>query len=150
MIILGLIISLNWFSSDQLAELRNQYMAAAINAEQMGKFNTSCNSVEMELTTSKGYCTMRHFLNAKNIINPYRKLNEFNEGKKKLDSLISIDHKNIELRYMRHSIQDRVPGFLGYNEHLIDDEHFMSVNLETITDSASYQLIYNYLKSLNK
>lgn len=126
--------------------IRKQYHAAAEDKEQLEMLEASCSQVrDKQNSTTLGYCTMVHFLKAKNAFNPYRKFSEFNSGKAMLDSLIHANPENIELRYLRHSIQDRAPGFLGYKDQLEEDETFMKANLSGLSDSSTYQLIYSYL-----
>lgn len=131
--------------------LRKQYLTAAMDKAKVQTLADSCETLnDTEDSTTQGYCTMVHFLEAKSAFNPYRKLSAFNAGRKKLDSLIVKNKTNIELRYLRHSIQERVPGFLGYNENLEEDVLFMQTNLSSMVDSAAYQLIYNYLEHRKK
>ena len=135
------------FTDNNGLSIRDQYHLAAENGHKLEILKATCNDQYQLSITSKGYCSMIHFLNAKNSINPYKKLNEFNKGRKLLDSLILLDPNNVELRYMRHSVQERIPSFLGYDEELKSDEEFMTTNLNSISDSSSYELIYNYLKA---
>lgn len=144
------IISLSWLTMVELDSLRIQYLAAAEDSSKLDVLEKSCSSLSNNSITSQGYCVMIHFLEAKNAFNPYRKLSEFNIGKRKLDSLILADEKNIELRYMRHSIQDRVPSFLGYHDQLQVDKNFMIANLDSIKDLETYKLIYDYLDTIKE
>lgn len=135
-----------------LNELREQYLKAAIDKDEIEKLTQMCGKLSGKeaLPTINGYCSMIHFINAKHGFNPYRKLSKFNKGKVALDSLITKHNQNIELRYLRHSIQDRVPVFLNYNGDLATDERFMIKHLEAISDSSVYHVVNHYLKNLNK
>lgn len=143
-----LILCFGLFPSDEVKVLREQYLSAALDKNQIEDLARSCATFKnSSLSTSHGYCLMIHFLEAKNAFNPYKKLAAFSMGKKKLDSLILDHSKNIELRYLRHTIQDRVPGFLGYHDNLKEDEGYMRTNLKTVNDSSTYHLIYSYLEN---
>lgn len=148
--LVSIFIAMTWLVDGELEKLRSQYLAAALNKEKLPLFENTCEVTKTNDPASNGYCVMIHFLEAKNSFNPYRKLSEFNHGKKKLDSLIENHNQNIELRYMRHSIQDRVPSFLGYNNQLLEDEKFMSANLDSIADLETYNLIYDYLETIKE
>ncbi|MEO9802184.1 MAG: hypothetical protein ABJF04_03000 [Reichenbachiella sp.] len=146
-----LILSMGFPPANEVEALREQYLSAALDKSRIEDLAESCATLKNpNAVVSRGYCTMIHFLEAKNAFNPYRKFAEFNTGKRLLDSLIQIQPKNIELRYLRHTIQDRVPGFLGYNENMKEDEEYMQVNLPAINDSSTYHLIYNYLNNRNR
>lgn len=145
------LIGLLWFPSSELEQLRQEYLLAATDKEEVQKLTATCQEkANQNGPTSQGYCIMIHFLEAKHAINPYKKLTEFNKGKTALDSLISKHQTNIELRYLRLSMQDRVPGFLGYSDQIVTDENFITSNIQSISDSSTYELIYNYLQNRGK
>ena len=45
----------------------------------------------------------------------------FNRGKSILEEAIEANPLNVELRYLRYSLQKRVPDFLGYNANIDED-----------------------------
>ena len=46
---------------------------------------------------------------------PFSKLSVFNEGKDDLEKAIQEDPDNVEIRFLRYTIQTNIPGFLNYN-----------------------------------
>ena len=148
MIIKGLLVlSLGLSLGSDAKSLRQKYHEVAIGKSALETLETSCQNQETMNTTDKGYCSMIYFLKAKKAINPYKKWDAFNEGKKKLEMLIYTDSSNIELRYLRHSIQVRVPWFLNYHDQVDVDYAFMKMNLNSCNDTTTYQLIENYLNN---
>ncbi|MEO9967089.1 MAG: hypothetical protein ABJF11_14920 [Reichenbachiella sp.] len=146
--LLNVLICVAWLPTDNIELLRKQYLDAAIDKSKLELLVESCQKLDTTTKSSeKGYCTMIHFLKAKNAFSPYKKLDEFNQGKKKLDELIAKDSTDIELRYLRHSIQVRVPWFLNYHDDIEQDQKFMSGNLDEVSDSIAFNLIYEYLKN---
>ena len=67
--------------------------------------------------------------------NPISKLNSFNEGKRNIEAAIQKAPTNIELRYIRLSIQKNCPSFLGYSDRIASDEKFIQSNLKQIESS---------------
>ena len=57
--------------------------------------------------------------------NPITKLKIFNRAKRKLNLLIDINPKNIDLRYIRLLLQERTPSILGYNDTIDEDKTFL-------------------------
>ena len=49
----------------------------------------------------------------------------FSSGKEILEEAISNDPDNVELIFLRYTIQYNVPGFLGYNDNLEEDRAFL-------------------------
>jgi len=64
-------------------------------------------------------------LKAKHAWNPYYKVKYLNDSEKTLQQAINHEPDNIEIRFMRFSIEHNVPGFLGYNKHLVADREEM-------------------------
>lgn len=80
-------------------------------------------------------------------LNPASKIKTFNEGKKILEKAILADSANIEARYIRYTIQQNAPNFLGYTKNRASDRQFLIQHLGAIkiTDKELYSSIYAYL-----
>lgn len=50
---------------------------------------------------------------ANHVFSPISKVNTFDEGKKNIEKAIKAEPDNVELRFIRLSIQKNAPGFLG-------------------------------------
>lgn len=64
-------------------------------------------------------------LKAKHTWNPYYKIKYLNDSEKTFKGAVSADPHNIEIRFMRFSIEHNVPGFLGINKNLVADKEEM-------------------------
>jgi hypothetical protein len=64
-------------------------------------------------------------LKAKHAWNPYYKVKYLNDAEKTLQAAVNRDPDNMEIRFMRFSIEHNVPGFLGYTKHLVADREAM-------------------------
>lgn len=69
-----------------------------------------------------GYIGAVQALKAKHTWNPYYKIKYLNAAETTFKSAVINDPHNIEIRFMRFSIEHYVPGFLGYNKNLIADK----------------------------
>ncbi|CAM3991803.1 hypothetical protein MUGA111182_20620 [Mucilaginibacter galii] len=69
-------------------------------------------------------------LKAKHAWNPYYKVKYLNDAEKILQTAVNHEPDNIEIRFMRFSIEHNVPGFLGYTKHLVADREEMLKQLE--------------------
>src|SRR5210317_1891603 len=70
---------------------------------------------------SQGYSAALTMTKSKYYKSPLKKLKYFNEGKKALELLINHNKQSLELRYLRFSIQNSVPKFLGYSANIHED-----------------------------
>lgn len=93
-----------------------------------------------------GYRAGATMLMAKHVINPFSKLSHFKKGKTMLEKAIRADNNNVELRFLRYSIQTNVPSFLGYSGQLGKDELFLRKSLPAVKDQTLKKIISSYLK----
>lgn len=78
---------------------------------------------------------------ANHVINPLSKLSTFKKGKKNLEKAVKMRPKDIEIRFLRLSIQENAPAFLGYYQEIKADKEFIKQNQESITSVSLLQLI---------
>jgi hypothetical protein len=69
-----------------------------------------------------GYIGTLQALKAKHAWNPYFKIKHLNDSKSTFEAAVKRDPHNIEIRFMRFSIEHNVPGFLGFNKNLVADK----------------------------
>ncbi|MFD0763898.1 hypothetical protein ACFQZI_03490 [Mucilaginibacter lutimaris] len=96
-----------------------------------------------------GYMGTLEALKAKHTWNPYYKIKYLKDAEKSFKGAITRDPNNIEIRFMRFSVEHNVPGFLGYNKNLdadrteiikqIDRKHYSSA------DTALVKTIITFL-----
>lgn len=70
--------------------------------------------------------------------NPFKKMGFFSDGKDNLDEAVNADYENIELRFLRLTIQTYLPSFLGYSGDIESDKNFVLSNLEK-TNNPTFQ-----------
>jgi len=53
--------------------------------------------------------------------NPYMKVKHLNNAEATYKTAVNADPHNIEIRFLRFSVEHNVPGFLGFNKDLVTD-----------------------------
>ena len=61
--------------------------------------------------------------------NPFEKYKVFKTKTKQIDSIISANQKNIEIRLLRYVLQKKTPYFLKYNSKLNSDLNYIKSNI---------------------
>ena len=61
--------------------------------------------------------------------NPFEKYKVFKTKTKQIDSIISTNQKNIEIRLLRYVLQKKTPYFLKYNSKLNSDLNYIKSNI---------------------
>lgn len=72
------------------------------------------------------------------------KIDRFKEGAKLLESTIKSDPDNIEIRMIRLSIQENVPGITGYKKNIKEDKNFITEHYTT-QNTALKEYLKNFI-----
>lgn len=83
----------------------------------------------------------------KHAVNPFKKLGYFNDGKAMLEAAIETDLENIELRFLRLTMQVNIPSFLGYNENRKADRDFIKQNLHKLESEELKKKISEFIEN---
>ncbi len=83
---------------------------------------------------------------ANHVFNPIEKLSTFIRGKKNIDNAAKLSSDNIEIIFIRYSIQKNCPRFLGYRSNLKEDRNFLIKNVSTIASMDLKKMVENIIK----
>ena len=64
-------------------------------------------------------------------LNPYTKYKIFKNSTQKLDSLILLNPKHTEIRFLRYLVQLNCPKFLLYDSHIDGDYKLIMSNIQS-------------------
>lgn len=134
-------------ANDSLKErIRNLYRKAAVEEESCRKLIESIPSQLAQTdATLTGYKASGMMIMAKHLVNPFARLMTFSDGKKLLEQVIQSNRKNVELRFLRFSIQTHVPAFLNYDENIEEDKLILLANVKLIAEPGLRQLVTSAL-----
>jgi hypothetical protein len=124
------------FSREQFYDALSSTNLALINQQ----FELLKQLTSNELTAFTGTLMMKK---AALITNPKERLNEFKNGRLKLEAIILKDTSNVEFRFMRLIIQENAPKFLGYNGDIPKDSYFIRQKINNI-NVVLRKIILNY------
>jgi len=116
------------------------------NYERAVKDESLCQQIMMELshktdsTIYLGYFGAFQAIWANHVSSPFVKLSTFKTGKRNIEKSIEIEPNNVELRFVRLSIQLNSPFFLNYRHRIEEDKLFIKNNLNTITSESLKQM----------
>lgn len=91
-----------------------------------------------------GYHGAAKMIMAKHLDSPFSKLSSFNDGKKELERAIQKAPENVELIFLRYTIQRHAPSFLGYRQHVQTDEAYLKKALLQLADIELKSIINSY------
>ncbi len=94
-----------------------------------------------------GYRACAMMLMANYVFNPVTKFTKFTAGKNLLEKCIAADSENIELRFLRCTVQTNAPSFLGYDFCIEQDKLFLHQAILSMTDMELKQMIVSFLNN---
>lgn len=83
---------------------------------------------------------------ARHDANVFKKMSWFGDGKENLEKSIKNDPQNIELRFLRLTIQTHLPAFLGYSDSKEKDKTFVLTNLEKAPSEEFKTRVRGFIK----
>lgn len=84
-------------------------------------------------------------MQAKYVFNPLNKFRSFKKGKRLIETAVTKEPDNLEIRFLRFLIQTNLPGFLNYNDHIEQDKRYLIANLKATKDKELKQKVLKYL-----
>lgn len=152
-ILLILYASIFFFSSpdEDLEQYRSLYVQSAKSkkaAQTLWKLLEKQDRHAPAIVT--GYKGAARMMQAKYAFSPISKYTHFKNGRELIEQALKKEPKNIEVRYLRYTIQTNLPSFLGYKDQIRGDREFLIDQLKTITDQKLKHNIQQYIKQQGK
>ncbi|MGB0881964.1 MAG: hypothetical protein ACPGSO_03345 [Vicingaceae bacterium] len=134
------------FANDSDIKLRTYYYDVCLEKTSVKEFASylAINENKKDIIT-ESYRSVIWFLWADYYFNPFKKWNCFLNGKQALEALIKENNNNVELRFLRLTIQENLPKLLGYNNKIEEDKTFLNKHIHLVTDHDLLNRITNYL-----
>ena len=148
-----LILLLNFFyqiDNSELIKIRNLYEQAALKEDVHLKLANLLLNLKVESPLINSYKGANIMIGANYVFNPISKLSKFNKGKKLIEYAVERDPNNIEIRYIRFTVQTNLPKFLGYSSYINKDKEFIINQLGFMNDQDLRSRIVAYLLSSNR
>ncbi len=126
-----------------LQQARSIFEQAPLSEQKAADFLAEISATKNNtLIGYKGALTM---IMAKHTINPFKKLDCFNTGKLLLEQALKKEPNNVELRYLRFSIQCNTPSFLDYYGQKQTDKLFLLKQTKAMKDADLKNRIVQFM-----
>lgn len=109
--------------------LREEYYKCVSDAERTNTLHEKLISLRSDKPVVVGFIGALEALKAKHAWNPYRKMEYLAKASKTLEKAINADPGNIEIRFLRYTVEYFVPAFLGYSKHVNEDKAVIIQNI---------------------
>jgi hypothetical protein len=102
--------------------LRREYLQAVENEKKTDELLATLTRLNSQEPLLIGYKGALEALKAKHAFNPYNKMNYLKKAQKTFEQAIGLSPEDVELRFLRFSVQHYLPAFLGASKHLEEDK----------------------------
>jgi hypothetical protein len=133
-------------STQELKEIRTLYPKAVESTEIATKLegeltNVNSSSKPVLLAYKGAVLTLK----AKFAKSKKDKKEFFKEGVFLIESAVKAESSNIEIRYLRLSVQENSPRFLGYHKNIEEDKQFFLKNYASISSAELKQIVKDFV-----
>ena len=125
-------VLMNSSTSYNLDLIRANYDKVFLDRELCKKMIVELDREKNNSATYLGYLGGLQTILANHVFSPISKWNTFKKGKGNIEKAIKIEPNNVELRFIRLSIQKNIPSFLGYKSNIDEDIEFIKKNRNQI------------------
>ncbi|QCX01484.1 hypothetical protein FGM00_15725 [Aggregatimonas sangjinii] len=134
------------FLSPDISAVRADYRSASENQEEAEKLYTELASVsDTDEVLLLGYKGATATLMAKYAKGVSAKTAYFKEGKGLIEQAISTAPDNIELRYIRLSVQENAPKIVRYHKEIDEDKQFILDHYPNLKDGETKKYIKGFV-----
>jgi len=143
-----LCLSYSFSYSQETHTYRELYIESFDKEDACNSLNTILeDNIKTNNNIENAYLGVSYIMKSKYKFNPISKLYLFSKGKEILERSIKEEPSNLELKFLRLSIQQNIPEILAYNQNIEEDQKFINNNINKNKDGALKKLIKSTLKT---
>ena len=135
-VLVAVLFFMTSFNTTGLNEVRAVYKKVLSDKALCEKMINELSETKNNSATYLGYLGGFQTIWANHVFSPISKLNTFKEGKKNIEKAIKKEPENVELRFIRLSVQKNAPSFLGYKSNVKEDTDFIKKNRNQIKSAV--------------
>ncbi|TAF43687.1 MAG: hypothetical protein EAZ51_06805 [Sphingobacteriales bacterium] len=133
-------------------KIRLDYIAAVNSSKKTNILYNELKAIAQPDALILAYLGSAEALRAKHAFNPINKLAYLKQGSITLAKAVETDPNNIEVRFLRFSLEHYVPSFLGYNKNLEADKakiiQLLQHKNKAETTASNHQITKNIIRFL--
>ncbi len=134
LLFLSLLTMMSFFSKNEplsIESIRLNYIKAVEDEDITEKMLEKITGEHLKNPLFLAYRGAFEGLMAKHVFNPYKKISYLSLSNKTLAQAIKQKPNNVEMRFLRFSMQHYVPDFLGQSKELKEDKNAIVKNIAT-------------------
>lgn len=145
--ILLLSLSLTGYSSS-LENLRKAFHNSVLNPKELPTFINAISNIQFPSPLEEAYIGASEALLAREGWNPIAKINHLSNFRDLLEQAINKDSNNLEIRFLRYSIEFNIPKLLRSEANMTEDKVVIMENIEKTTELSIDNSFIIYILTL--
>jgi hypothetical protein len=109
-------------AAPDLKKIREDYIASINSSEKADVLCAQLQSIKNPDALILAYLGSAQAIKAKHAWNPVNKMSYLKQGFKTINQAVTKEPNNLEVRFLRFSLQFYVPSFLGYSKNIESDK----------------------------
>ena len=109
-------------AAPDLKKIREDYIASISNSEKANALCAQLQAIKNPDALILAYLGSAQAIKAKHAWNPVNKMSYLNQGFNTINKAVNKDPNQLEVRFLRFSLQFYVPSFLGYSKNIDTDK----------------------------
>ncbi len=147
-----LLLMVQFFNSSLITHTFSEELQTARTYYQQGKDNNTAaenlktfTETKLDKPIFKAYNGVSYAMMAKHHWNPYKKLEFVNKGLELLNQAITANAADVEMRFLRFSVEENLPSVVSFTSHIQADKTYILANIKPT--HAFYNTMKGYLKT---
>lgn len=133
-------------NSQEIEQIRSQYPLAEKSEEITSQLDAELSSITSENNSVLlAYRGAVKTLKAKFAKKVKEKKEYFKEGAELIESAMAMDANNIEIRYIRLTVQENAPKFLKYHDNILEDKQHILKEYSFISSKSLQAIIREFI-----
>jgi hypothetical protein len=141
-------LSVNISNGQNIEKIRRLYLQSSNNYSKLDSLNYSLSNYKKTNNLMSAYYGVNLILKSKYLKNPFKKIEYFEKGREILEDAIIKEPDNIELIFLRYTVQKKTPSILMYKKDIEEDYQFIKSELDSTKDQRLKKYISQTLQKL--
>ena len=146
--IIIVMLSVNISNGQNIEKIRRLYLQSSNNYSKLDSLNYSLSNYKQTNNLMSAYYGVNLILKSKYLKNPFKKIEYFEKGREILEDAIIKEPDNIELIFLRYTVQKKTPSILMYKKDIEEDYQFIKSELDSTKDQRLKKYISQTLQKL--
>lgn len=146
--IIIVMFSVNISNGQNIEKIRRLYLQSSNNDAKLDSLNYWLSNYNQTNNLMSAYYGVNLILKSKYLKNPFKKIKYFEKGRKILEDAIIKEPDNIELIFLRYTVQKNTPSILMYKKDIEEDYQSIKSELDSIKDQRLKKYISQTLQKL--